>query len=245
MTPERPMGAGGSEGEQDAFLRAVLRAVQWTQENTRTVTIGAVVVIGVVAAGLYYRNYRESLREQAAGRLQTLQAELLQSQSPSDTLRRSLQQFLNQYGDTRAGDQARLLMARIQLRRDQWQQAVSTLEPLTGRYPADSPTGYGARKLLAAAHEGAGNTERALSLYGELADQAQFAFQRYEAAANRARLLADQGRLADAESIYSRLVQEADTSDAGVTTANLQSYRVELGEVRARLTAADTTASGG
>lgn len=243
MTPQNPMGDQRPE-EQDAFLRAVLRVVQWAQENTRTVTIGLVVAAVVVAAGLYYRNYRQDLREQAAGQLQTLQAQL-QSQSPPDTLGRSIRDFVSRYGDTRYGDEARLLMGRIQLSQNRWQGAISSLQPVRDEYPADSPTGYAARKLLAAAHEGAGSIELAVSLYADLAENAQFAFQRNEAAANRARLLAAQGRIREAERVYSRLVQEADTSAAGVASAELQSYRVRLGELRSRLAAADTVSGGG
>lgn len=231
----------------DAFLAAVLRAVEWAQENTRTVIIASVVAIVAVAASLYYQNYQESVRQQAAAQLQQLQTQL-QGQPP-DTLAASVESFISRYGDTRYGDEARLLMGRIQLSNGAWQEAVGTLDPVAGSYPADSPTGYAARKLLAAAHEGTGNVDEALRLYADLASNAQFAFQRNEAAAARARLLAEQGRLAEAEEIYSRLVSEADTSAAGVASDDLQTYRLKLGEVQARMaaggSAADTAGGGG
>ena len=232
----------------DAFLAAVLRMVEWVQENTRTVTIAAVVAVVAVAAGIYYNNYQQNVRQQAASQLQQLQTQL-QGQ-PSDTLSASIQNFISRYGDTRYGDEARLLMGRIQLSNGAWQEAIGTLDGISGSYPADSPTGYAARKLLAAAHEGADNVDQALQLYGQLASNAQFAFQRNEAAADRARLLAEQGRLAEAEEIYSRLVSEADTAAAGVASADLQTYRLRLGEVQARLagegsTPAPDTGQGG
>lgn len=231
----------------DAFLAAVLRTVEWIQANTRTVTIAAVVAVVAVAAGIYYNNYQEDVRQQAASQLQQLQNQL-QGQPP-DTLGAAIENFVSRYGDTRYGDEARLLMGRIQLTNSGWQEAISTLDPVAGEYPADSPTGYAARKLLAAAHEGAGNTDRALELYDDLASNSQFAFQRNEAAADRARLLAEQGRLAEAEEIYARLVSEADTSAAGVASADLQSYRLKLGEIQARVAAggssADTASGGG
>lgn len=231
----------------DAFLAAILRTVEWIQENTRTVTIAAVVVVVAVAAGIYYNNYQEDVRQQAASQLQQLQSQL-QGQPP-DTLGAAIENFVSRYGDTRYGDEARLLMGRIQLTNGGWQEAISTLEPVVGEYRADSPTGYAARKLLAAAHEGAGNTDRALELYDDLASNSQFAFQRNEAAADRARLLAEQGRLAEAEEIYDRLVSEADTSAAGVASSDLQTYRLKLGEIQARAAAggssADTAQGGG
>ena len=232
--------------DADAFLAAVLRTVQWIQDNTRTVTIAAVVAVVAVAAGIYYNNYQEDVRQQAASQLQQLQTQL-QAQ-PSDTLGAAIQNFISRYGDTRYGDEARLLMGRIQLTNGAWQEAIDTLDPVAGAYRADSPTGYAARKLLAAAREGAGDTDEALQLYDDLASNAQFAFQRNEAAAGRARLLTEQGRLAEAEAIYSRLVSQADTSAAGVASDDLQTYRLKLGEVQARLAggeAPDSASEGG
>lgn len=237
MTPPQSSRQQNPE-DVDAFLATVLRLVQWMQENSRVVAFAAVVAALTVAAGLYYQNYREDVRQQAASQLQQLQGQL-QAQAPPDTLARSVQNFVDRYGDTRYGDEARLLMARIQLSNGQWEQAASTLESVVGEYPADSPTGYAARKLLAAAQESAGNPEQALQLYGELADGAQFAFQRNEAAAARARLLASRGDLSRAQEIYSRLVEEADTTDAGVASEDLQTYRMRLGEIQARLAAGD------
>lgn len=232
MTP--PDSQNRQDEDVDAFLTGILRAVQWAQENTRLVAVGAAVLVAAVAAGVYYQNYQEDVRQQAASRLQELQTQL-QSQSPPDTLARSVQNYISRFSDTRYGDEARLLMARLQLNQDQWQNAISTLQPVVNQYPADVPTGYAARNLLAAANAGAGNVERALQLYGDLAENAQFAFQRHEAAADRARLLAREGRLQEAEQVYARLVEQADTTAAGVASQDIRTYRMELGEIRARL----------
>lgn len=220
--------------DADAFLAAVLRAIEWIQENTRTVVIGAVVVVAAVAAVVYYQNYREDVRQQAASQLQQLQTRLQGRTSP-DSLARTVQGFIDRFGDTRYGDEARLLMARIHLTNESWKQAVSVLEPVVSSYPANVPMGYAARKLQAAGQEAAGNTEQALRLYADLARNAQFPFQRNEAAADRARLLAETGRLSEAETIYARLASEADTGAAGVASRDLQTYRLKLGEIRARL----------
>lgn len=233
MTPPESQRPRDAE-EADAFLAVVLRIVQWMRENTRAVVIGAVVLFAGIAAAIYYQNYREDVRQQAASQLQQLQTQL-QAQSSPDTLARSIEDYISRFGDTRYGDEARLLMARIHLTNGAYDRAIGTLESVTGSYPADVPTGYAARKLLAAAHESAGNPEEALQLYADLAENAQFPFQRNDAAASRARLLARRGRLAEAESIYARLVSEADTSAAGVASEELQNYRLKLGEIRARL----------
>lgn len=240
-------GTGQDPEEVDAFLGAVLRAVQWARENRRVVTIGAVIVVVAIAAAVYYQNYRADVRRQAATQLQQLQGNV-QAGTPPDTLARSVRTFVDRYGDTRYGDEGRLIMARIHLTNGNWQEAVDVLGPVASSYPADVPIGYAARTLLAAAHEGAGNTERALETYAELAANAQFAFQRHEAAADRARLLAEQGRLSEAEKVLARLVAEADTASGGVASEDLREYRLQLGEVRARLsnsTASADSAAGG
>lgn len=234
MTP--PDSPSRQDEDLDAFLAGVLRAVEWAQQNTRTVAIGAAVLLLGVAAAVYYQNYQEDVRQQAAGQLQELQTQL-QSQSPPDTLPRSVQSFISRFGDTRYGDEARLLMARLHLNQDQWENAISTLQPVANEYQTDVPTGYAARKLLAAANAGADNVERALQLYEELAENAQFAFQRHEAASSRARLLAAEGRLQQAADVYARLVSQADTTAAGVAAEDVRTYRMELGEIRARLAA--------
>lgn len=233
MTP--PDSRHGRDPEDvDPFLGAILRTIQWVRENRTVVTAGAVVAILAVGAGLYYQNYRADVRRQAAGQLQELQTTMQAGVSP-DTLARSVRSFIDRYGDTRYGDEARLIMARIHLANEGWQDAIATLRPLADEYAADVPTGYAARKLLAAAHEGAGDAASALELYTELAEDAQFAFQRHEAAANRGRLVAEQGRLEQAEGIFARLVAEADTAAGGVAPEDLRTYRVRLGEVRARM----------
>lgn len=232
MTPPDSIPTGEPE-EQDAFLRGVLRTIQWVQANSRAVTIGAVLAAGGIAAAVYYQSYRQDVRRQAATRLQTLQSRL-QARSSSDTLARTIREFVDRYGDTRYGDEGRLLMGRIELSRRAWQEAVSVLRPVVDEHPADSPTGYAARRLLGAAYEGTGNVAQAVEVYADLAKNAHFSFQRNEAAADRARLLMQEGRPEEAVRIYEQLVERADTSAAGVASEDLRAYRLKLGEARAR-----------
>jgi len=84
--------------------------------------------------------------------------------------------------------------------------------------------------LRAAAHESAGRPDRAIEIYGRVAEEARFAFQRREAADRQGTLLVEQGRLEEAERIYRRLVEETADESAGGNA-----YAVRLGEVRAML----------
>lgn len=218
----------GSPTDEDVFVEKTLQLAAWVQENSRVVAIGATIAVMVAIAGLYYQNYRQGLVEDASAQYQQLTAQL-QAGTPPDSVTPMLEGFVSTYGGTGYADRARLVLARIALGSDRWDEALRWLEPLSG-LPPDTPTGYSAATLRASALEGAGRIEEALEVLGRLSEDARFAYQRREAAADRARLLAEEGDLSRAAEIYARLADETpeDAPDAG-------SYALRLGEVRAAM----------
>lgn len=234
----KPSRKRGSETEEDLFVRKILELAAWAQENSRVVSVATVVAGLLVAAGLYYQNYRQGLVEDAAAQYQRITA-TMQAGTPPDTVASQLEGFVSTYGGTEYATRARLILARIALDSDRWDGALSHLEPLTGRSP-DTPTGYAVGVLRAAALEGAGRTQEALDVLQRLEDGARFAYQRREAAADRARILAQMGRLAEAAEIYARLTEETpeDAPDAG-------DYALRLGEVRAAMASSPASSAGG
>lgn len=226
----------GSATDEDVFVEKTLQLASWVQENSRVVAIGAVLALIVALAGLYYQNYRQGLIEDASAQYQQLTAQL-QMGTPPDSVAPRMEQFVNTYGDTEYADRARLLLARIALSSDRWNEALSHLEPLFGR-SADTPTGYAAGMLRAAALEGAGRLEEAMTVLGRLAENARFAYQRREAEADRARLLAMTGELSRAAEIYARLAEETpdDAPDAG-------KYAIRHGELQAAAASSADSAS--
>jgi len=228
---------GGPDPEHDAFLDAVRRFVDWTQENLQLVIGGGVLVVGLVVAGLWYSSYQESRTEQASRQLQGIRSALA---SGSDTVGiPRLQQFVQNYGGTDAGQEARVLLARLQLQRESARDAIESVRPVVDARPVDTPGGVAARRLLAEAQQAAGEQEAALETLRDLAENARFGFQRRQAAAERASILREMGRLSEAREIYQRLVQEAPDTDAG------EIYAVRLGEVEAMMVAGDGASSGG
>lgn len=239
-------GGAGPPEQEDAFIRALNRFLAWAEENTGTVILaGAVLVLGVGAA-LYWRSYQQNLEERASASLSTLQTRVAQGVA-GPAVTDSLQSFLQRFGGTEAGVEARFLLARQQLDQGRDSAAVATVRPVASGHPPDSPRGYAGRSLLAEALVASGDTASAISTLDELARAARFPFQRREAAAEQASLLADRGRLEEARDIYARLAEEASGTEAG----NL--YAVRLGEVEARLasdgegeaSAVSDTAAGG
>lgn len=212
--------------DEDVFVRGVMRVAAWAQRNSRAVTVAAVIALLGAAGLLYYRSYREGLREEASAEFQRLQSAV--AESPPDTLAAHLQGFVDRYGGTEYARNARMLLARIWLANGRWDEAIGILEPLP-RDPS-TPTGYAVGKLLAAAHEGAGRREEAMRRLEQLARGARFEYQRRAARADRARILVKEGRLEEAAEIFRRLTAETpeDAPDAG-------EYAVRLGELEAAL----------
>lgn len=231
----KPSKRKGPDPREDAFLRFVNRVVDWVTANLRAVIAVGVVVVLLAGAGLWYLNYSRNLERQAASELNSIRAALAQGTDTIGTQR--LESFVDRYAGTESERQARLLLGRLHLRNGAAEQAVEAVGP-AAEAPPDTPTGYAGRTLLAKAQEAAGRTDAALSTLQELAENARFPYQRDQAAAERARILMEAGRLQEAEAIYSRLAEEASGSGAR------QIYAARLGEVRARLEAAGP-ASGG
>lgn len=231
MANQRKKGKGPA-ADEDVFVEKTLQLAGWVQKNSQVVAVGAAVAVILALGGLYYQNYRQGLTEEASAQYQQLAAQL-QAGAPADSVAARLQGFVTTYEGTQYADRARLLLARISLANDRWDEALGHLEPLTG-LPPDTPVGYSAGVLRAAALEGAGRLEEAMDVLAGLAEEARFAYQRREAEADRARLLAEVGELEEAAEIYARLAEETpeDAPDAG-------NYALRLGEVRAAMSSTD------
>lgn len=227
---------GGPDPEHDAFLDAVQRLVTWAQENLQLVIGGGVLVVGLVVAGLWYASYQEGRTEQASRQLQGIRSALATGTDTVGIPR--LQQFVQNYGGTDAGREGRVLLARLQLQRQSAGDAIETVRPVVDARPVDTPGGVAARRLLAEAQQAAGEPEAALETLRDLAENARFGFQRRQAAAERASILREMGRLSEAREIYRRLVEEAPDTEAG------EIYAVRLGEVEAMMAAGGGASSG-
>lgn len=212
-----------SEDPDDAFLRAVQRSVTWLEEHRRTVILGTIAVALLVVGAVYYVSYRSNLEDRAASEIQTIRAELASGSAADPTAR--LQEFVTRFGGTKAGNEARILLARLQMSNGDAGGALESVRPVLDR-PADDPLGYAAATIAASAYEEQGDREQALRTLRELAAEARFPFQRREADAARARLLVESGRLEEAATIYERLAEETEGSAEEL-------YAVRLGEVRA------------
>lgn len=221
--------------EEDAFIRAINRAWAWASRNTATVVVTAAFLAVAVGAFFWYRAYQENRQARAATQLQSVQARI----ATGDTAALgALETYLETFGGTGPARRARILLARQQLLRGSAGEAASTIQPVVDAFGPATPTGYAARRLLAEARAASGDTAGALELFASLAADARFGFQRRQSAAERADLLAEQGRFGEAVEIYGRIAEEAEGEEA-------DRYRVRLGEVQARLATSGSDATGG
>lgn len=231
---KRRKGRDRPPDEEDAFIRAINRAWAWAAQNTATVVVAAAFLAVLVGGFFWYRAYQQNREARAATQLQTIQARAAAGDTGAIA---QLEGYLASFSGTEPARRARILLARHQLLSGRAGEAVSTVQPLVDETAAETPTGYASRSLLAESQAVAGDTAAALASLETLADAARFGFQRREAAARRARLLAARGRLAEAVAVYERIAAEAEGEEA-------DRYRVRLGQLKARLASRERDGSG-
>ena len=210
---------------EDHITERVLEAAAWAEQHRRAVIIGGIALVAVVAAAFYYQDYREKLVERASVRFQELQ---ISAQSADlETIRGELGLFIDQYPGTGYANQARVVLAELELRRDSLGAAIAALEPVADLASGD-PLAFTAAEMIAAAYEQGGDAERALEWYERIRSEALFDYHRHFAMGEQARIHTTAGRYGEAIALYEDLIAEVEDDPTG-----RQMYRVRLGEVRA------------
>jgi tetratricopeptide (TPR) repeat protein len=212
----------------DAFVAGVLESTVWAKQHARTLIVAAIAAALLLGGLVYWLHYRSNLREAAATELSQVRAVAMSGNTALAI--RELQQYLDRFGGTPSGNEARLLLGRVYLAADQPQQAVETVRPLARNLDRDM--GANAGFLLAAAYEVAAEPQRAEEIYLRLGDDARFLFQRQEALDAAARLRLQRGDAAGALQIYQRLVEMSPENNP-----DRQVFELRLGEAQARAAA--------
>lgn len=231
MAKKNPGSKKNSDAPDDAFLARLLALSKWAENNVQVMVVAGLVLALAVGAGIYYYNYQQGLRVQAAQELQQIQ----QTVGAGDTqaARSELSTFLDRYGDTPYGTEARILLAELHLRDDQPQEAIPVIEPATESL--SEPLSLQAAFLLGTAYEQADRSSDAEELYLRIADAAELDFQAREALADAARIRAREGRYSDAAALYQRILDETyDSSPEGqASAADRREFQLRLAEMRA------------
>lgn len=226
------MAKGGDRGPvdtEDRIMGRIAAATAWAEKNRQLAIMAALAVFAIGAGGVIYLNYRADLAERAAVRLDEIR--LASQNAASEELRSELSSYIEQFGSTPQGDEARLLLAEMELQRGDTDAAIRLVEPVVD--PNDNPLGYNAAWMTAVAEEQRGDLAAASEWYERLAAAAPYEFQRRRARAARARIHTYAGEYGEAEAIYAELAAAEDA----LTGEEAELYGVKLGEVRARAAA--------
>ncbi len=207
---------------EDAITVRLLELASWAERHSRFVVVSVVMIAATGAGFWYFRNYQESVRQQAAVELEQLR--VAAAAGAEQEAVSSLDEFILRFGGTEYGDEGRLLLGRLLMDEGAWQRAIETLQPAAER-PVDTPLGAGAAMLLAAAQEGAGDRAAAVRTLTRVAAGARYDYQRHRAFEEQARLLIDAGDYDGAVATYEQLLATLAEEDAGRIQGRLAEAR--------------------
>jgi predicted negative regulator of RcsB-dependent stress response len=188
----------------DAFTVRVLEFTAWARDRTHVLVIGIAAVVLLLVGLIFWFGQRQQRMEQAAQQLEQIQAAVFFEEAPQ--ARAQLRTFLDRFGGTPYGVEARLLLAELLLDDQDPEEAIRVLEVVA---PSDrNPLRLQASILLGVAYEQAERWEDAESLYRWLRRNAEFSFQRRDAGERLAQILVVRGDTAGARTILEEIVRE-------------------------------------
>lgn len=210
----------------DAFVANVVETSVWARQHARTLTIGGVVLAAVILFALFYVNNRRSREERATTELTPMRA-LVQAGQAQQVIPR-LEAFLDTYGGTRSGNEARLMLAQQYLLTGQPRKAIEAVEPIDDDF--EDPAAVNAAVLQAAAHEANQEPHRAEEILLRVGENAPFLYQQHDALDNVGRLRLARGDASGAAEIYQQLVDATPVSNPA-----RQVWQLRLAESRAAI----------
>ena len=195
---------------EDVFVEKTLELIQLAKDNSQTLILVGIVMVVLVAGGLYYKNYRNSWEEQAVGRLEQVQAAF--GYGDRETAEADLYQYLDQFDGTVYALEARLTLGQALLEDGTPEEAIEVLAPAVREMDAE-PVGVQAAFLLAAAYEEAGRPEEAETVFLRISNTTDLSFQIQEALAGAARLRATALDFAGAAELYEDILADLEEGD--------------------------------
>ncbi len=223
--------------DEDVFVSGVLESSAWAQTHARHIVIGAVIALILVVGFIYVRTTGSSRRAAAAQELSRVRATM--QVGNMQLAQQDLEGYVRRFGSTDAGAEAKIMLAQVYLQTNQPQKAIEVIQSQAGN--VESPSGYTAGLLLAAAHEESKQFDQADRTYLRIAGDARFDFQKREALDRAARLRAEQGNLTGAIELYERILATFAGKDDPQATSEKSVYEMRLAELRAQAAAGGPT----
>ncbi len=210
--------------DEDTFVSGVLEATDWTRRHGRTILTALIALVVVIAAVLYYRNYRQALEARATNELMNVRQIAASGNMPLAT--RELTQFVAKYNGTHAGSEGRLLLAQTLLEEGNAKGAIPVIQPLAN--DLKDPLGPSAALLLGAAYEATNDIPRAVATYQRVGENAPLLFQKREALEDAARLKLQHNDPAGAAALYQQILAQIPDTATGRSI-----YQMRLAQAQA------------
>lgn len=204
-TVKRPVGAP----DDDAFVAGALELSAWARRRRNLLITAAVALVAALLVLLYVRSVRAEGEARAIGELEAI-AQLVEA-GDRDTARESLGRFLERYGSTRHGAEARLILGQIHVEEGDSQGAVAVLQPAAGSLR--TPVGIQVALLLAVAYENLERWSDAERIYMDVSRSDALDFQVRDALADAARVRLEQGNRQGALQLYQQILDRLDADD--------------------------------
>ena len=209
--------------QDDAFVAGIIDFSEWSRTHRQALTRMGIAVIVLLASGIYYLRFQQALVTQAVNRLEDIHRTI--SISAFEDAKTQLSTFLDQFGGTDQAREAVILLGRLHLEAGDAAVAINVLERADLGFR--DPIGVQANSLLARAYENQGRWPDAEATFLEVADRAEFDFERRRALDSAARARRRQQDHEGAAELYERILETFEENDPAKGV-----YELRLAEVR-------------
>ncbi|MCH7855830.1 MAG: tetratricopeptide repeat protein [Gemmatimonadetes bacterium] len=209
--------------QDDAFVAGIIDFSEWSRTHRQALTLIGIAVMVLLASGIYYLRFQQTLVTQAVNRLEDIHRTI--SISAFEDAKTQLSTFLDQFGGTDQAREAVILLGRLHLEAGDAAVAINVLERADLGFR--DPIGVQANSLLARAYENQGRWPDAEATFLEVADRAEFDFERRRALDSAARARRRQQDHEGAAELYERILETFEENDPAKGV-----YELRLAEVR-------------
>ncbi len=209
--------------QDDAFVAGVIDFSEWSRTHRQTLTVMGILVVLLLASGVYYVRFQQSRVTQAVNRLESIHQTI--AVSAFEDAKTQLSTFLDQFDGTDQAREAVVLLGRLHLEAGDAAVAINVLERADLGFR--DPIGVQGNSLLARAYESQGRWPEAEATFLEVADRAEFDFEIRRALDSAARARRRQQNHDGAAELYERILATFEDDDPAKGV-----YELRLAEVR-------------
>jgi len=209
----------------DAVMMRAAEMAAWAQKNAKAVMIAAVVLVGALAAVIYYRMYSAQRAERAATAFLNVQASM---GADTAAATRQLEAFASNYNGTSEGAEARIMAAQLWLAKGDANKAVAAVRPAAD---GGTPVQEQAKMVLASALAAGGKRAEAVDAYLSVAKGTKLAYLKQDALGQAAALREQAGDWKGAVELYQQAIAttEENTSDRAILQLRLSEAQAHAG----------------